>query len=143
MKLWLFSCLIACFVEVWIPTVHTQGTFEDCCLGYQSKAKWSILQHARYYQHQEVSGSCNLRAVIFYFPEKGKMVCVKPWDKDVRKAMKILNARIKRRHNPQKLSQASQAEKKMLNHGKSKVKNSNSSSGMRNAYPSHSSLQHH
>lgn len=39
------------------------GAFEDCCLGYHPRIKWSILRHARSYHKQEVSGSCNLRAV--------------------------------------------------------------------------------
>lgn len=40
------------------------GAFEDCCLGYQPRIKWNVLRHARHYHQQEVSGSCNLRAVM-------------------------------------------------------------------------------
>uniref|UniRef100_A0A8C6WAH9 Chemokine interleukin-8-like domain-containing protein n=1 Tax=Nannospalax galili TaxID=1026970 RepID=A0A8C6WAH9_NANGA len=66
MKLWPFACLVACFVGAWVPTVHAQGAIEDCCLGYQRNTKWHILRRATRYRDQLVSGSCNLRAVIFY-----------------------------------------------------------------------------
>ncbi|KAL6034243.1 hypothetical protein STEG23_009312 [Scotinomys teguina] len=101
MKVWLFACLVTCFVWAWVPVVHVQGAFEDCCLGYQPRVKWNILQHAKHYHKQEVSGSCNLRAVIFHFRQKGK-VCVNPEDKDVKRAIKFLNAKNKRVDNSQK-----------------------------------------
>ncbi|XP_052610660.1 C-C motif chemokine 25 isoform X5 [Peromyscus californicus insignis] len=131
MKLWLFACLVACFVWTWVPVDHVQGAFEDCCLGYQSRIKWNILQHARHYRVQEVSGSCNLRAVIFHFRQKGK-VCMNPENKDVKRAMEILNAKNKPVDNPQKTTSGSHTERRKLNHMKSKVRNPSSTS-MRNA----------
>ncbi|XP_028716541.1 C-C motif chemokine 25 [Peromyscus leucopus] len=131
MKLWLFACLVACFVWTWVPVVRVQGAFEDCCLGHQPRIKWNILQHARHYRVQEVSGSCNLRAVIFHFRQKGK-VCMNPEDKDVKKAMEILKAKNKPVDNPQKTTSGSHTERRKLNHVKSKVRNPSSTS-MRNA----------
>ncbi|CAH7284652.1 Ccl25 [Phodopus roborovskii] len=137
MKPWLFACLVACFLGAWVPVVHVQGGFEDCCLGYQSRIRWNILQRARHYQWQEVSGSCNLRAVIFYFRHKGP-VCLNPRDKDVKMAMIILNSRNKRVDHPQKSTPGSHPERKKSNHAKSKVGNPSRTS-MRNVTLGHSS----
>nr|XP_048285027.1 C-C motif chemokine 25 isoform X1 [Myodes glareolus] len=120
MKLWLFACLVACFVGAWVPAVHAQGAFEDCCLGYQSNLKWSILKRAKCYRKQEVSGSCNLPAVIFYFRQKG-LVCANPEDKDVKR---ILLPRNKPAGSPRKCTPAgSHTERKKSNHAKSKLGN--------------------
>lgn len=135
MNLQLFACLAACFVGAWVPVVHAQGAFEDCCLGYQPKVKWNVLRHARHYHQQEVSGSCNLRAVIFYFRQK-VVVCGNPEDKDVKRAVKILTARKKPVHSPQKSTSDSQTERKKSNHMKSKVENPKGTS-MRNATLGH------
>ncbi|NP_033164.1 C-C motif chemokine 25 isoform X6 [Mus musculus] len=124
MKLWLFACLVACFVGAWMPVVHAQGAFEDCCLGYQHRIKWNVLRHARNYHQQEVSGSCNLRAVRFYFRQK--VVCGNPEDMNVKRAMRILTARKRLVH--WKSASDSQTERKKSNHMKSKVENPNSTS---------------
>ncbi|XP_005085348.1 C-C motif chemokine 25 [Mesocricetus auratus] len=136
MNPWLLACLVACFVGAWVPVVHAQGGFEDCCLGYQPRIKWNILQRARHYRWQEVSGSCNLRAVIFYFRHKGP-VCVNPKDKDARIAMRILSTRNKTADSPQKSTSGSHTERKKSNHAKSRVGNPSSHS-MRNATLGHS-----
>nr|XP_014332168.1 PREDICTED: C-C motif chemokine 25 isoform X5 [Bos mutus] len=75
MNPWLLVCLVACFAVAWGPTVHAQGAFEDCCLAYHRRARLSLLRHAQSYHRQDVSGSCNLPAVIFFLPQKNKMVC--------------------------------------------------------------------
>ncbi|EGW03394.1 LAG1 longevity assurance-like 4 protein [Cricetulus griseus] len=131
MNPWLFACLVACFVGAWVPVVHVQGAFEDCCLGYQPRIKWNILQRARHYQWQEVSGSCNLRAVIFYFHHKGP-VCMNPKDKDVKIAMRILSTKNKTVDNPQKSNTGSHTVRKKSNHAKSKMGNPSNNSA-RNA----------
>ncbi|XP_076779840.1 C-C motif chemokine 25 [Arvicanthis niloticus] len=137
MKLWLFACLVACFVGAWVPVIHTQGAFEDCCLGYQPRIRWNILRHARNYHQQEVSGSCNLRAVIFYFRQK--VVCGNPEDVDVKRAVRTLSARKKPVHSPGKSTSDSQTERKRSNHVKFKVVNPNSTS-IRNATLRHSRM---
>uniref|UniRef100_A0A8C0NAR5 C-C motif chemokine n=2 Tax=Canis lupus familiaris TaxID=9615 RepID=A0A8C0NAR5_CANLF len=76
MNLWLLVCLVASLMGAW-STVHTQGVSEDCCLAYHHRARPRLLMRAQGYQRQEVSGSCNLPAVIFFFP-KNKMLCVNP-----------------------------------------------------------------
>lgn len=40
------------------------GAFEDCCLAYHHRARLSVLRHAQSYHRQDVSGSCNLPAVM-------------------------------------------------------------------------------
>ncbi|XP_031194805.1 C-C motif chemokine 25 [Mastomys coucha] len=137
MKLWLFACLVAYFVGAWMPVVHAQGAFEDCCLGYHPRIKWSILRHARSYHKQEVSGSCNLRAVRFYF--RHKVVCGNPEDMDVKRAIRMLTTGKRPVHNPRKNISDSQTERKKSNHMKSKVENPSSTS-MRNATLGHSRM---
>lgn len=83
-----------------------------------------------------MSGSCNLRAVIFYFRHKGP-VCVNPKDKDARIAMRILSTRNKTADSPQKSTSGSHTERKKSNHAKSRVGNPSSHS-MRNATLGHS-----
>ncbi|KAM5230297.1 C-C motif chemokine 25 isoform 3-T3 [Hipposideros larvatus] len=70
-----------------------QGVFEDCCLAYHPHVRRTVLSHARSYRRQDVSGSCNLPAVIFYFPRRQKMVCGNPKDKWVQFGMRILDTR--------------------------------------------------
>ncbi|XP_039713818.1 C-C motif chemokine 25 isoform X2 [Pteropus medius] len=91
MKLWLLVFLVACFVGTWVPAVHAPGVFEDCCLAYHPHIRLTVLRRAQYYLRQDVSGSCNLPAVIFYFPHRQKMVCGNPRAKWVRDGMKFLN----------------------------------------------------
>lgn len=122
MKLWICAYLVASFVGAWVLTVRAQGAFEDCCLGYHSNIKWYILRHASRYWNQQVSGSCNLRAVIFYFSMKKRVMCGNPQDKDVQRAVNILKMRKKSNSNSMSFP-ALQAEKKKQNHGRSKVKN--------------------
>ncbi|XP_019523230.1 PREDICTED: C-C motif chemokine 25 isoform X1 [Hipposideros armiger] len=93
MNLWLLAFLVSCFVDTWAPTVHAQGVFEDCCLAYHPHVRRTVLSHARSYRRQDVSGSCNLPAVIFYFPRRQKMVCGNPKDKWVQFGMRILDTR--------------------------------------------------
>ncbi|XP_047633230.1 C-C motif chemokine 25 isoform X2 [Phacochoerus africanus] len=100
MRPWLLACLVACFVGAWAPAIHAQGAFEDCCLAYHSHIKWRLLRRAHSYQRQDVSGSCNLPAVIFFFPQKDKMVCGKPGAKWVQFGMKILDNRNKKDSKP-------------------------------------------
>ncbi|VTJ87223.1 Hypothetical predicted protein [Marmota monax] len=71
------------------------GSFEDCCLGYYPKPKLAVLRRARFFRIQEVSGSCNLFAIIFYFHQPGKTVCGNPRDIRVQKAMRWVNPRLK------------------------------------------------
>ncbi|XP_051017750.1 C-C motif chemokine 25 [Acomys russatus] len=131
MKLWLFACLLACFVGAWVPVVHGQGAFEDCCLGYQPRIKWTILRHALRYSWQDVNGSCNLRAVIFYF--RHKVLCGNPEDRNVKRAMKNLVGRNKLVYSPHLTNTSgTQTEKKKSSHAKSKVENPSSIS-VRNA----------
>ncbi|XP_055285859.1 C-C motif chemokine 25 isoform X2 [Moschus berezovskii] len=95
MNPWLLVCLVACFAIAWAPTVRAQGAFEDCCLAYHRRARLSLLRQAQSYHRQDVSGSCNLPAVIFFLPQKNKMVCGKPGARWVQAGMKILDARKK------------------------------------------------
>uniref|UniRef100_A0A8D2H125 Chemokine interleukin-8-like domain-containing protein n=1 Tax=Urocitellus parryii TaxID=9999 RepID=A0A8D2H125_UROPR len=91
MNPWILASLAACFLGAWVPPIHTQGSFEDCCLGYYPKPKLAVLRRARFYRIQEVSGSCNLFAIIFYFRQPGKMVCGNPRDIRVQKAMTLVS----------------------------------------------------
>ncbi|XP_049731169.1 C-C motif chemokine 25 [Elephas maximus indicus] len=95
MNPWLLACLVACFIGVWVPAVHAQGAFEDCCLAYHRHAGRAIVQRAQGYLRQEVSGSCNLPAVIFFFPRRNRKVCGNPQDRWVQNGMKLLDARNK------------------------------------------------
>lgn len=58
-----------------VPALHTcrvecaggavvAGAFEDCCLGYNSRFPFALLRRAKAYRIQEVSGGCNLPAVM-------------------------------------------------------------------------------
>uniref|UniRef100_A0A2K6LSZ8 C-C motif chemokine 25 n=2 Tax=Rhinopithecus bieti TaxID=61621 RepID=A0A2K6LSZ8_RHIBE len=100
----------------WPCQVHSQGceclggcvvtgVFEDCCLAYHYPLGWAVLRHAWAYRLQEVSGSCNLPAAIFYLPKRHRKVCGNPKNKEVQRAMKLLDARnkifAKFRHNTQ------------------------------------------
>uniref|UniRef100_A0A8C9QEH3 Chemokine interleukin-8-like domain-containing protein n=1 Tax=Spermophilus dauricus TaxID=99837 RepID=A0A8C9QEH3_SPEDA len=95
MNPWILASLAACFLGAWVPPIHTQGSFEDCCLGYYPKPKLAVLRRARFFRIQEVSGSCNLFAIIFYFHQPGKTVCGNPRDIRVQKAMRWVNPRLK------------------------------------------------
>uniref|UniRef100_A0A8C3WWH4 C-C motif chemokine 25 n=1 Tax=Catagonus wagneri TaxID=51154 RepID=A0A8C3WWH4_9CETA len=100
MSPWLLACLVACCVGAWAPAIHAQGAFEDCCLSYHTHIRLPLLRRAHSYQRQDVSGSCNLPAVIFFFPRKNKMVCGKPGAKWVQDGMKILDNRHKKDSKP-------------------------------------------
>ncbi|XP_013820653.1 PREDICTED: C-C motif chemokine 25 isoform X2 [Capra hircus] len=99
MNPWLLVCLVACFTVAWAPTVHAQGAFEDCCLAYHHRVRLSWLRKAHSYYRQDVSGSCNLPAVIFFLPQRNKMVCGRPGAMWVQAGMKILDARKKSQLN--------------------------------------------
>ncbi|XP_066208642.1 C-C motif chemokine 25 isoform X1 [Saccopteryx leptura] len=101
MNLWLLACLVTCFVDIWAPAIQAQGVFEDCCLAYHPHVSLNVLRHARRYVHQDVSGSCNLHAVIFYFPRKQKRVCGKPQAKWVQKGITLLKSQQKHPEGPQ------------------------------------------
>ncbi|XP_048196826.1 C-C motif chemokine 25 [Perognathus longimembris pacificus] len=133
MHLWLLVCLLASFMGSWIPTIHAQGSFEDCCLRYHSNIGWRVLRHSRHYLRQDVSGSCNLPAVIFYLPRKGQIVCGNPQDREVQKAMRILNTWVKPGHISQTVLQGLQVGRKKMNSEKFK-----DSSHKRKASPSNS-----
>ncbi|XP_062966059.1 C-C motif chemokine 25 [Cynocephalus volans] len=119
MNLWLLACLVACFVGPWDSTVHAQGAFEDCCLAYHRHVGWAVLRHARAYQHQDVSGSCNLPAVIFHLPQRRRMLCGNPQDRGVQKAMRFLDARTKKLYNTRMTFHGSHAGRKKLSSGTS------------------------
>ncbi|XP_054572763.1 C-C motif chemokine 25 isoform X2 [Eptesicus fuscus] len=95
MNLWLLACLVTCFIDTWAPAVQAQGVFEDCCLAYHPHIKKTVLRRAHSYQRQDVSGSCNLPAVIFHFPRRHKKVCGNPEAKWVQNGMKLLDSRKK------------------------------------------------
>uniref|UniRef100_A0ABI8AGE0 Chemokine interleukin-8-like domain-containing protein n=1 Tax=Felis catus TaxID=9685 RepID=A0ABI8AGE0_FELCA len=98
MNLWLPLCLVvaASFVGIWCP-VHAQGVSEDCCLAYHRLESLDFLKRALGYQRQEVSGSCNLPAVIFFL-RKHRMVCGNPRDKRVKYWTEFLDARKAKHH---------------------------------------------
>ncbi|OCU00574.1 C-C motif chemokine 25-like [Xenopus laevis] len=55
----------------------TTGDFENCCLSYAKVPHYSgLYKHIKYYQVQEISESCNMRAVIFYL--KKRIICANP-----------------------------------------------------------------
>ncbi|XP_033051345.1 C-C motif chemokine 25 isoform X5 [Trachypithecus francoisi] len=93
------------------------GVFEDCCLAYHYPIGWAVLRHAWAYRLQEVSGSCNLPAAIFYLPKRHRKVCGNPKNKEVQRAMKLLDARnkifAKFRHNTQTFQAGPHAVKKL------------------------------
>nr|KAF6479378.1 C-C motif chemokine ligand 25 [Molossus molossus] len=71
--------------------ITLQGIFEDCCLAYHPRIRLTVLRHALSYMYQDVSGSCNLPAVIFYFRHRQTMVCGNPQAKWVQNGMKLLD----------------------------------------------------
>ncbi|XP_045845676.1 C-C motif chemokine 25 isoform X2 [Meles meles] len=86
-------CLVASLVGAW-STIHAQGVSEDCCLDYHRCVPPRLLRLLRLvqgYRRQEVSGSCNLPAVIFSFP-KNKVLCANPRDSWVQKMTDFLDA---------------------------------------------------
>uniref|UniRef100_A0A5F9D4I2 Chemokine interleukin-8-like domain-containing protein n=1 Tax=Oryctolagus cuniculus TaxID=9986 RepID=A0A5F9D4I2_RABIT len=116
-------------------TCAVAGISEDCCLAYHSLS-WAVLQRTQGYQLQEVSGSCNLRAVRFCL--KHRIVCGNPQDKKVQRAVKLLNTRRKSCHHSQKtLRGVPRSERKKLSSRKSWPPSSKQSSpagsGKRNA----------
>ncbi|EFB25574.1 hypothetical protein PANDA_010906, partial [Ailuropoda melanoleuca] len=84
------------------------GVSEDCCLDYHPCVGPSFLRNVAGYRRQEVSGSCNLPAVIFgpcsqpnlgtrspppqFLFTKDKMLCANPRDSWVQKMMVSLDA---------------------------------------------------
>ncbi|XP_031760976.1 C-C motif chemokine 25 [Xenopus tropicalis] len=63
------------------------GDFENCCLSYAKVTQYSgLYKHIRYYQLQEISESCNMRAVIFYL--KKRIICANPMEQWVGLAIK-------------------------------------------------------
>ncbi|XP_027442157.1 C-C motif chemokine 25 isoform X3 [Zalophus californianus] len=74
-----------------VPISGAKGVSEDCCLAYNSRVRPGFLRHARGYRRQEVSGSCNLPAVIFFFP-RNKILCANPRDSWVPKMVDFLDA---------------------------------------------------
>uniref|UniRef100_A0A2K5ZLM2 Chemokine interleukin-8-like domain-containing protein n=1 Tax=Mandrillus leucophaeus TaxID=9568 RepID=A0A2K5ZLM2_MANLE len=113
----MFVWLTGALVCGWPPQVHRQGVFEDCCLAYHYPIGWAVLRHAWTYRIQEVSGSCNLPAAIFYLPKRHRKVCGNPKNKEVQRAMKLLDARnkifAKFRHNTQTFPAGPHAAKKL------------------------------
>ncbi|MBZ3881560.1 C-C motif chemokine 25 [Sciurus carolinensis] len=127
-----FECVGGCVVA---------GAFQDCCLDYHPHATLALLLRARSYWVQEVSGSCNLPAVIFYFRRAHHLVCGNPRDIRVQKAKRILERRASQRsnYNTRLTVQGFLAGRKKLNTGTarpplSKLKDlsSSSSSSKRN-----------
>ncbi|XP_006170273.2 C-C motif chemokine 25 [Tupaia chinensis] len=98
MNLWLLACLVGCLLAAWSPDVRAQGVFGDCCLSYDKQGLQQKLRFAQNYKLQEVSGSCNLRAVMFFFPQRRKPLCGDPRNRLVRKAMKCMDAQRKSLH---------------------------------------------
>ncbi|XP_040146462.1 C-C motif chemokine 25 [Ictidomys tridecemlineatus] len=139
MNPWILASLAACFLGAWVPPIHTQGSFEDCCLGYYPKPKLAVLRRASFYRIQEVSGSCNLFAIVFYFRQPGKMVCGNPRDIRVRKAMRLVSQRSDNRLTIQdsqagrKKSRRPSSRPKYLSSNNSSSSSSSSSSSKRNA----------
>uniref|UniRef100_A0A8C7BTY3 Chemokine interleukin-8-like domain-containing protein n=1 Tax=Neovison vison TaxID=452646 RepID=A0A8C7BTY3_NEOVI len=86
----LLLCLVASLVGAW-STIHAQGVSEDCCLDYHRCVRPHRLLLAQSYRRQEVSGSCNLPAVIFFLP-KNKVLCANPRDSWVQKMTDLLDA---------------------------------------------------
>ncbi|XP_058394002.1 C-C motif chemokine 25 [Diceros bicornis minor] len=123
MNPWLLACLVACCVGAWAPAVHAQGVFEDCCLAYHRHVGLALLRHAQGYLRQEVTGSCNLPAVIFFFRQRQRMVCGNPRARWVQNVMKILDARnkalSKSPHGTRRNFQASHSGVRKLNSGTS------------------------
>ncbi|XP_077601832.1 C-C motif chemokine 25 [Crocuta crocuta] len=78
------------------------GVSEDCCLAYHQLQSLDFLKRAQGYLRQDVSGSCNLPAVIFFF-RKHKMVCGNPRDKRIKYWMDFLDARKKLTHHKSNL----------------------------------------
>ncbi|XP_036746528.1 C-C motif chemokine 25 isoform X2 [Manis pentadactyla] len=54
MNLWLLTYLMAVFMGAWVPTVCSQGVFEDCCLAYHQHTGRAMLRRARGYLLQEI-----------------------------------------------------------------------------------------
>ncbi|XP_012889020.1 PREDICTED: C-C motif chemokine 25 [Dipodomys ordii] len=133
MHLWFLVCLLASFIGSWIPTIHAQGGLEDCCLRYHSNISWRVLRHSKHYLHQDVSGSCNLPAIIFYLHRKGQIVCGNPHNREVQKAMRILNTRIKPGHISQKALQGLQVGRKKINSEKFKDSSHNRKGSLSNS----------
>ncbi|XP_054981075.1 C-C motif chemokine 25 [Sorex araneus] len=90
----LLVTLLLCFLAVWAPAVQPQGAFEDCCLAYHRHIPWSQLKLVTSYHCQQVSGSCNLPAVILFLPKK--ILCGHPRDKNVQRAIRLLERRRKK-----------------------------------------------
>ncbi|XP_059551869.1 C-C motif chemokine 25 isoform X2 [Myotis daubentonii] len=122
MNLWLLACLMTCFIGTWAPAVQAQGVFEDCCLAYHPYIKQTVLRRAHSYHHQDVSGSCNLPAVIFHFPRK--MVCGNPKAKWVQEGMRLLNHRKKHHQGTSGNFQGSHTIGKKLSSGTYRVPHS-------------------
>ncbi|XP_036912446.1 C-C motif chemokine 25 [Sturnira hondurensis] len=109
MNLWLLACLVTCFMGTWAPAVQAQGDFEDCCLAYNTHVSLRVLRRAQSYWCLDVSRSCNLPAVIFYFPHRELNVCGNPQAKWVQDGIRLLNTRnkglLKHHQSTQKASQ--------------------------------------
>uniref|UniRef100_G1PAR3 C-C motif chemokine 25 n=1 Tax=Myotis lucifugus TaxID=59463 RepID=G1PAR3_MYOLU len=121
MNLWLLACLMTCFIGTWAPAVQAQGVFEDCCLAYHPYIKQTVLRRAHSYHLQDVSGSCNLPAVIFHFPRRHKMVCGNPKAKWVQNGVRLLNHRKKHHQGTSGNFQGSHTTEKKLSSGTYRV----------------------
>ncbi|XP_016047921.1 C-C motif chemokine 25 [Erinaceus europaeus] len=99
MKPCLLCCLGFCILGAWAPTVGAQGAFEDCCLAHHHPIpKSAIRQRATKFHYQSVSGSCNLKAVIFFLPRR--VICGDPRDPQVQGLVKLLKQKLSKKMPP-------------------------------------------
>ncbi|MEE6487123.1 hypothetical protein FKM82_014807 [Ascaphus truei] len=80
----LVTCICFC-----IHSVNGNGNFENCCLSYAKMINpTGFYKHVKYYKQQEVSESCNMRAVVFYLKRRNRVICANPQEKWVHILMK-------------------------------------------------------
>ncbi|XP_053177666.1 C-C motif chemokine 25b [Scomber japonicus] len=68
-----------------------QGSYGNCCLGYNRKLKGK--KNIESYRMQETDGDCNIRAVVFTM-KTGRTVCANPEHAWVQKQIEILKKKM-------------------------------------------------
>ncbi|KAM8939330.1 C-C motif chemokine 25 [Pelodytes ibericus] len=67
----------------------THGDFENCCLAYDKVGNpRNIYKHVLSVQLQEISESCNMRALVLHLKKKQRVICVNPYERWVHLFMK-------------------------------------------------------
>uniref|UniRef100_A0A3Q4BX46 Chemokine interleukin-8-like domain-containing protein n=1 Tax=Mola mola TaxID=94237 RepID=A0A3Q4BX46_MOLML len=72
-----------------------QGSYGNCCLGYNSPLRSNAKRHTESYWRQETDGDCNIRAVVFVVKKRTKKwtICSNPGEAWVQQLIETVDSR--------------------------------------------------